>query len=241
VSIAEADTANAAVPDTGQAAAGNRVDPNIVRVADPLNPTNQSDPMPSPTPKPDDPGAEGFNPIPSAKTPTPTSKLRKDPSPGVPVVLPDRSTIVDPQSPTGLLMAPVADLGDVAAAGREARREFGILAVTPVVAQMYRAAVLGLNVGHGGTFDYQRRGNRITGYTHLQQFEKVSNLNVGLFAQQAGLTLEQVLEIAGKFAHNLSKNSDPNRPYGLSANQFEFITLGYKIGESGMYDKPPMP
>jgi hypothetical protein len=69
----------------------------------------------------------------------------------------------------------------------------------------------------------------------------VSNLNVGLFAQQAGLTLEQVLEIAGKFARNLSKNSDPNRPYGLSANQFEFITLGYKIGESGMYDKPPMP
>lgn len=63
----------------------------------------------------------------------------------------------------------------------------------------------------------------------------------GFNVEPPGLTLEQVLDIAGKFARNLSNNSDPNRPYGLSANQLEFITLGYKIGESGVFDKPPMP
>lgn len=171
---------------------------------------------------------------------TPKSKLRKDPSPGVVVVFPDGSTVVDPQSPTGKLMAPVADLSAVAEAGRETKEKFRALAVSPIAARLYLAAALGLNVGQGGTFDYQRRGNRITGYTHLQQFEKVSNLNVGLFAQQAGLTLEEVLDIAGLFARNFSGNADPSQPYGLSATQLKFITRGYQIGESGMFDKPPM-
>lgn len=138
-------------------------------------------------------------------------------------------------------MAPVADLGDVAAAGREAKQKFRALAVTPILAQAYQLAALGWNVGQGGTFDYQRRGNRVTGFTHLQQFEKVSNLNVGLFAQQAGLTLGQALDVAGLFARNFSSNADPRQPYGLSATQLKFITMGYKIGESGMYDKPPLP
>lgn len=170
----------------------------------------------------------------------PKPKLQKDPSPGVAVVFPDGSTVADPQSPTGKLMAPVADLSAVAEAGRETREKVRALAVTPIAARLYLAAALGLNLGHGGTFDYQRRGNMITGYTHLQQFEKVSNLNVGLFAQQAGLTLEEVLDIAGTFARNFSDNTDPSQPFGLSATQLKFITRGYQIGESGMFDKPPM-
>jgi len=103
------------------------------------------------------------------------------------------------------------------------------------------AAILGLNVGQGGTFDYQRRGNRITGYTHLPQFEKVSNLNVGLFAQQAGLTLEEVLNIAGTFAHYRSGNAKPGEPYGLNPAQLEYITRGFRLGESGMFDPPYTP
>jgi hypothetical protein len=102
-------------------------------------------------------------------------------------------------------------------------------------------AILGLNVGQGGTFDYQRRGNMITGYTHLQQFKKVSNLNVGLFAQQAGLTLEEVLNIAGTFARYRSRNAKPGEPYGLDPAQLEYITRGFKLGESGMYDPPYTP
>ena len=167
----------------------------------------------------------------------PKPQLRKDPSPGVVVVFPDGSTVADPQSPTGKLMAPVANLSAVAEAGRETREKLQALAVSPIAARLYLAAALGLNLGHGGTFDHQRQGNRITGYTHLQQFEKVSNLNVGLFAQQAGLTLEEVLDIAGTFARNLSDNTDPSQPYGLSATQLKFITRGYQIGESGMFNK----
>lgn len=170
----------------------------------------------------------------------PQSKLRKDPSPGVVVVLPDKSTIPDSQSPTGQLMAPIADLSEVAAAGRQARGTLDDLSVFPPAYLAYLAGTLGVNVGHGGTFDYQRRGNRITGYTHLPQFQKVSNLNVGLFAQQAGLTLEQVLKITGEFARQFSSNAKEGEPYGLDPIQLEFIRLGYKIGESGMFDRPPV-
>lgn len=229
------------LPESDGSISGRTSDPNVVRVADPPN-AGPNEPASPPISKADDPAVEGFNPIPApARLPAPQSRLRKDPSPGVPVVLPDRSTIVDSESPTGQLMAPVADLGDVAAAGREAKQKFRALAVTPILAQAYQLAALGWNVGQGGTFDYQRRGNRVTGFTHLQQFEKVSNLNVGLFAQQAGLTLGQALDVAGLFARNFSSNADPRQPYGLSATQLKFITMGYKIGESGMYDKPPLP
>jgi hypothetical protein len=36
----------------------------------------------------------------------------------------------------------------------------------------YLATMLGLNVGHAGSFDYQRRGNKVTGYTQLRQFAR---------------------------------------------------------------------
>jgi hypothetical protein len=133
-------------------------------------------------------------------------------------------------------MAPVANLSAVAAAGRQSKETLRALGGNPIGVYAYLAATLGLNVGQGGTFDYQRRGNRITGYTQLPQFQKVSNLNVGLFAQQAGLTLEQTLNIAGQFAFWSSRNAKPGEPYGLDPTQLEFITHGYKLGQSGMFD-----
>lgn len=135
-------------------------------------------------------------------------------------------------------MALTADLSDVAAAGRQAKETLDKLSVFPPAYLAYLAGTLGSNVGQGGSFDYQRQGNMITGYTHRQQFVKVSNLNVGLFAQQAGLTLEQTLIIAGEFARLRSSNADEKE--GLNRTQREFITLGYRIGASGMFDRPPV-
>lgn len=203
--------------DGVQSASDRTTDPNIVRVAggDPTMPDDEVQIAQE----------QGMK----------QSKLRKDPSPGVAVVLPDKSTIPDPQSPTGQLMAPTADLSEVAAAGRQAKETLDKLSVFPPAYLAYLAGTLGSNVGQAGRFDYQRQGNIVTGYTHLQQFVKVSNLNVGLFAQQAGLTLDQTLIIAGEFARLRSSNGED----GLNRTQREFITLGYKIGASGMFDRPP--
>jgi hypothetical protein len=51
-----------------------------------------------------------------------------------------------------------------------------------------------------------------------------------LFSQQAGMTLEDTLSTAGRFAHAFSSNSSPNSPYGLVPQTAEFITLGYLSG-----------
>jgi hypothetical protein len=76
----------------------------------------------------------------------------------------------------------------------------------------YLALTLDEYLGHGGTFDYQRKGNMITGYTQLRQFRDVSNFSVGLFFQQAGLTLDEALGFAGAYAHFLSSNAKPDQP-----------------------------
>jgi hypothetical protein len=169
---------------------------------------------------------------------TPQAGLRIDRSPGNVVVLPDGSDIEDADSVTGKLMSPVSDLSAVAAAGRQVGSTYAWTLRSPqggAGALPYLATMLGLNVGQGGKFDYQRRGSRIGGYTHLPQFANVSNLNVGLFSQQAGLTLEETLWIAGKFACNFSSNSDPSKPYCLSSGQLKYITDGFKLGESGVF------
>jgi hypothetical protein len=116
----------------------------------------------------------------------------------MPVTLPDGETIPDPNSPTGKLMSPVADLSPVAAAGRETGAIFRSMLNNPesaAGAALYLGASPGLAVGQGGTFDYQREGNRVTGLTQRPQFRDVSNVNVGLFAQQPGLTLDETLKI----------------------------------------------
>jgi hypothetical protein len=141
-------------------------------------------------------------------------------------------------------MSPAADLSAVAAAGRQAGSTYRSMLSSPegaAAAFPYLATMLGLNVGHAGSFDYQRRGNKVTGYTQLRQFAHVSNVNVGLFAQQAGLSLEETLWIAGKFACRFSGNAKENEPYCLDPEQLQFITTGYKIGQSGTFDPPASP
>jgi hypothetical protein len=51
-------------------------------------------------------------------------QARSAPNPGVPVRLPDGETISDPNSQTGKLMSPVADLSPVAAAAAKPERYF---------------------------------------------------------------------------------------------------------------------
>jgi hypothetical protein len=81
----------------------------------------------------------------------------------------------------------------------------------------------------------------LTGYTHFCHFRPIANVNVGVFAQQAGLTLEETLDIAGRYARNFSRNSDPSKPNGLDSITSHYITVGYKIGQSGVFDPPRSP
>jgi hypothetical protein len=217
----------------------NAVDPNVIRVADDGLAVVDDEVQVAQQQR----GPAGLDVTPDSQqgpAQKPPSKLRKDLSPGVAVVLPDGSNVTDPKSPTGQLMAPLADLSAVAAAGRKAGEQYNrMLQSGSPFALIYLMTALGTNVGQGGVFDYQREGNRITGYTHLQQFKNVSNLNVGLFGQQAGLTLEELLTIAGKFACNFSGNARPDQPYCLHPDQLEYITRGYQIGRTGVFDPPP--
>ena len=107
-------------------------------------------------------------------------------------------------------MSPVADLAAVAAAGRAAGMTFRAMLDNPETAAG----------------------------AHLPQFAHVSNFNVGLFAQHAGLPLEQILWIAGKFACNRSNNAKEKEPYCLDPeHQRRYITAGYESGQSGVFGR----
>jgi hypothetical protein len=98
-------------------------------------------------------------------------------------------------------------------------------------------ASLAVNVGMGGTFDYQREGNPVTGFTPLPQYRDVSNFNVGLYTQQAGLSLEETLRVAGAYASVFSGNAKPDQPYGLDPRTREFIEIGFRAGHSGVFGR----
>jgi len=161
---------------------------------------------------------------------------------GQPVVLPDGSIVPDQYSPTGKLMSPVADLSDVAAEARRTADTYRILRFHPATFEaglLQYGTQFGLALGHGGKFDYQRGpGNSIIGFEQRPQFRNVSNVNVGLFGQQAGMSLDDILKQAGEFASMRSSNSRPDEPYGLDTRTREFIELGYRIGESGVFGSP---
>lgn len=163
---------------------------------------------------------------------------------GAAVQLPNGQDIPDPRSPTGHLMSPVASLSAVAEAGRETRAAYLSLLNNPETAlgaAPYLVTSLGINLGHGGTFDYQRKGNHVTGFTQFPQFKNVSNVNVGLFSQQAGLTLNETLKAAGTFAKLFSSNARPNQPHGLEPETAQFITTGFNLGKSGVFNQPTTP
>ncbi len=168
---------------------------------------------------------------------------RNDKSPGHPVMLPNGQTIPDSKSPTGLLMSPVSSLQNVADAGRYSGAVYMSLLSNPetaVGAPAYLFTTIGANVGQGGTFDYQRSENFITGFTQYRQFRDVANFNVGLFMQQTGsFSLNDTLTIAGLYASVGSSNRKPGQPYGLDSTTAEWIVKGYNAGSSGVYGKSP--
>jgi len=131
-----------------------------------------------------------------------------------------------------------ADLSSVARAGRSTGETYHWLlrdADASAGAIPFLIHSLWNNLGQGGHFDYQRIPNSVTGYTHRPQFVHISNFNVGLFAQQAGLTLDEAHNFAGMYARFKSGNADASKPYGLSEDQYKFIEAGYKAGMSGLY------
>ena len=167
---------------------------------------------------------------------------KKSNAPGEIAVMPNGNKITDPHSPTGLMMSPTRDLTDVAAAGKSVKEKVDKLrseGKNKEAAALLMAS-LGPAVGTGGSFDYQRMGPQsdvITGgFQQLPQFRDVSNFNVGLFSQQAGMTLEQTLSVAGDFAHLFSGNFSPNSPYGLDPRTADFITGGFNEGASGAFN-----
>jgi hypothetical protein len=175
----------------------------------------------------------------SAQAQAPQPQTPTDTSPGEVVVLPDGSTIPDPKSSTGKVMAPTPDLSAVAAAGRRTGFMHRAMLINPLsagAAPAWMVANLRANVSHGGTFDYQRRGGQF-----LHQFTPVSNVNVGLFAQQAGMSLKETLATAGLYARLFSSNAKDSEPYGLDPDQPKYITAGFRIGESGAFGGPAAP
>ena len=192
----------------------------------------------------------------SAANATPTSGARQsgsDTNPGTPstppafeVRLPDGSFVDDvhktPYNQTGHLLAPVADLSHIAQAGREAGGDYRELLKNPdggLTAQQYMAIVLGDHFRQGGIFDYQRAWDEGVkgGFRQLPQFRHVANFNIGLYAQQAGLPLDETLGIAGLYAWWKSKNYASGAPYGIDPEDTEFITKGFQAGASGVFDQ----
>jgi hypothetical protein len=158
---------------------------------------------------------------------------------GVPVVLPNGQTVPDQFSPTGNLMSPVADLSEIVVTGHAIGNTYRTLLNNPessIGAYPYLMSALNAAVGQGGTYDYQRSRNPFNGkYFQLRQFRDVSNFNVGLIAQAAGLTIDETLSIAGGLAYFESSNYSPNNPYGLSLQTAAFIRLGFAYGQSGVF------
>ncbi len=171
----------------------------------------------------------------------PNGDTRAEPKPntGVTVTLPNGRRIPDPNSPTGFLMSPVADLGQVARAGRSIGAIYRQMLADPQAqsgAFGYLVGAIDAHVGQGGQFDYQRSGNRIVGFEQYRQFRDVSDFNVGLFMQQTGLfSLNGTLNISGEFAQVESSNARRGGSYGIDPRTSAWIATGYRTGESGVY------
>ena len=163
--------------------------------------------------------------------------------PGQEVRLPNGSFVPDRYSPNGRLMSPFSDLNDVADAGRHLQFFSHLFDEGYDKAKEYAKNYMLGYIGHGGTFDYQRRAYAFgkDGFTQLPQFRDVSNFNVGLIFQQAGIPLEVTLDQAGEYARKHSSNYAPDKPYGIEPRTREFIELGYRVGASHVYDSRRRP
>jgi len=151
-------------------------------------------------------------------------------------------------------MTPVLNnLDQVAAAGRQAGEAYREQLVTPE-GEAGALGVFALNairdVAAGGRFDYQRKGNQPGGlaaellhgpraleFTQLRQFRPISNINVGLWGQQAGLTLDETLKLADIWS-TLIGRTNPNSPSNLYSKTELYIREGYRIGQQGLFRRP---
>jgi hypothetical protein len=111
--------------------------------------------------------------------------------------------------------------------------------------EAFKIVALFMNVATGGKFDTQREGNQLLGllrlksFTQHRQFLPIANINVGLYCQQFGMTLQETLTVAGLFARVASANYDSSKPYGLPDRTAYFIRRGYEIGQSGQFGLKP--
>src|SRR5262249_46619436 len=139
--------------------------------------------------------------------------------------------IPDEFSTTGFLIGPGGtDLKRVADAGRQLGNAYRIMATllpSPAAVEVLGIGI-GVSVGTGGRFDYQREGNLVTGFKQHPEYRGVSDVNVGLFMQQVGFTLGDTLRISGTFASLFSRNASPSAPYHLDPKTRTFIEVGYE-------------
>jgi len=163
---------------------------------------------------------------------------------GVFMRMPGGELIPDRYSPTGYLMGPAwGDLSRVAEAGREQGELVGRLFAKghPVMALATELIGLGINLGQAGRFDWQREGSWLQGYTQYRQFRDVSNVNVGIFAKEAGIPKEVALTIAGLYALVKSSNRRIDQPYFLDERTRVFIELPYDATRKATQSRASQP
>jgi hypothetical protein len=164
-------------------------------------------------------------------------------APGVEVKYPNGSSVPDKYNSQGdhkgVMVGPTSDLSGVAAAGRNLKKEIDMLIaegdLERAKALLYSA--LATNVATGGNFDYQRHGPQSDlftgGFEQFRTFRDVSNFNVGLFAQQAGLNWDETISFARVYAFFMSSNARGS--YTPDARNYEMTREGYEAGASGVY------
>jgi hypothetical protein len=154
---------------------------------------------------------------------------------GVPVLI-NGLPIEDQKSPTGYLMSPKGSAAEVAEAGRALGNQL-LQIKNPLLKLLYLAASLGVNVGIGGKFDYQRgEGSFFSNFVQYPQFRGVSNFNVGLFTRGAGLPEEvtlRITEVVALVEHVFKLGGSiyqPDQPYRLDPINTRWIHQGYQAG-----------
>lgn len=168
------------------------------------------------------------------------NSAKKSNAPGVPVKLPNGKTVQDPYTHQPL-MSPTADLSDVVARGKQIKSDVMLVIgygqdLTNITGAIQLRDELKQAVAQNGDFDYQRTTLAAGDLQQLPQFRDVSNFNVGLIGQQAGLSLDTLLQIVGNYAKGNSSNARPDQPYGLDPRTRDLTILGYQTGASGVYD-----
>jgi hypothetical protein len=171
------------------------------------------------------PAADATSQQAQSATPSAVTAAADLPAGATAVVLPDgRKLIVkDEKGQETALLSPKADLSEVAAAGKATRQTYEdyLNSSEPGAADGHRLGALLRYLGHGGLFDYQREGNPVIGnlaefvpglpkFKQHPAYQPVSNFNVGLFSQQAGMSLEETLRNASWYAKHWSSNYMPD-------------------------------